>query len=304
MMTVRNKEESDIKITCTIHASPISTVEWYKNGERLMVKGNVISKRGNRNTLLLTEQLEKTGRYECKATNNLGEASAGLEVTGDGRYILQKFEELERTQETGNKVKEFVSTEDVEVIENVYNSDSVDDDQNIKGDMESNVAENIEIVPHIVLDSTEDVKEDDLGEASAGLEVTGDGSYILQKIEEIEHTQENGNKVKEFDSTEDVKVIENVYNSDAVDDDQNIKEDMESNVAEHIVIVPHIEGPVSESLNSDNDDKIPDVTTSESSTESHKPSKSEKLMDTSNSIKLSVQLYLFLLQSVICTLWL
>jgi len=304
MMTVRNKEESDIKITCTIHASPIPTVEWYKNGERLMVKDNVISKRGNRHTLLLTEKLDKTGRYECKATNDLGEASAGLEVTGDGSYILQKFEELERTQETGNKVKEFVSTEDVKVIENVYNSDSVDDDQNIKGDMESNVAENIEIVPHIVLDSTEDVKEDDLGEASAALEVTGDDSNILQKFEEIEHTQENGNKVKEFDSTEDVKVIENVYNSDAVDDDQNIKGDMESNVAEHIVIVPHIEGPVSESLNSDNDDKIPDVTTSESSTESHKPSKSEKLMDTSNSIKLSGQLYLFLLQSVICTLWL
>jgi len=150
MMTVRNKEESDIKITCTIHASPLPTIEWYKNSDLLMVKDNVISKRGNRHTLLLTGRQDRRGSYKCKATNVLGEASAVLEVTGDKSYILPKFEERERTQETGIKLDYLHSTEDIKVIEYVPNINLVDDVPNAQSDTESIEKENIALATHLV----------------------------------------------------------------------------------------------------------------------------------------------------------
>ena len=43
----------EVEITCTIHASPPAEVEWYRNGQLLDPRQVVISRRGNRHTLML-----------------------------------------------------------------------------------------------------------------------------------------------------------------------------------------------------------------------------------------------------------
>jgi len=80
---IQNKEENEVEITCTVHASPVAKVTWFKDGKLLEPKNNVISRRGNRHTLLLPGIIEgdKNGSYECRAKNSLGEASASTDVS-------------------------------------------------------------------------------------------------------------------------------------------------------------------------------------------------------------------------------
>jgi len=82
-MLISNKEGNEVEITCTVHASPSATVEWFRDGTRLEPKENVISKRGNRHTLFLSGivKVDQIGNYECKAKNRFGEATASTEVS-------------------------------------------------------------------------------------------------------------------------------------------------------------------------------------------------------------------------------
>eukprot|EP00092_Neocalanus_flemingeri_P008763 GFUD01009436.1.p1 GENE.GFUD01009436.1~~GFUD01009436.1.p1 ORF type:complete len:618 (+),score=134.10 GFUD01009436.1:101-1954(+) len=80
---IHNKEENEVEITCTVHASPSAKVDWFKDGTLLEPKENVITKRGNRHTLLLPGIVkgDQRGTYECRAKNALGEAAASTEVS-------------------------------------------------------------------------------------------------------------------------------------------------------------------------------------------------------------------------------
>jgi len=80
---IHNKEENEVEITCTVHASPAAKVDWFKDGTLLVPKENVITRRGNRHTLLLPGIVkgDQSGSYECRAKNALGEAAALTEVS-------------------------------------------------------------------------------------------------------------------------------------------------------------------------------------------------------------------------------
>eukprot|EP00090_Calanus_glacialis_P003066 TRINITY_DN12217_c0_g1_i1.p1 TRINITY_DN12217_c0_g1~~TRINITY_DN12217_c0_g1_i1.p1 ORF type:complete len:608 (-),score=110.53 TRINITY_DN12217_c0_g1_i1:469-2292(-) len=82
-LLIQNKDENEVKIICTVHASPAAKVDWFKDGEFLEPKNNVITKRGNRHTLLLPGIVkgDQIGSYECRAKNALGEATASTEVS-------------------------------------------------------------------------------------------------------------------------------------------------------------------------------------------------------------------------------
>lgn len=73
-----------MEVTCTVHAAPLATVEWYMNGQLLEPETSVISKQGNRHTLYITGIGNKHthGKYMCRAVNALGEASKVTEVSG------------------------------------------------------------------------------------------------------------------------------------------------------------------------------------------------------------------------------
>ena len=81
---IHSRDGDEVEITCTIHASPLAEVEWYKNGHLLDPASNVITKRGNRHSLLLQNigQSNTHGKYECRALNEFGEAMALTEVSG------------------------------------------------------------------------------------------------------------------------------------------------------------------------------------------------------------------------------
>jgi len=81
---IHSRDGDEVEITCTIHASPLATVEWYKNGQLLDPKNNVITKRGNRHSLLLQKigETNTHGKYQCRAINQFGEAMALTEVSG------------------------------------------------------------------------------------------------------------------------------------------------------------------------------------------------------------------------------
>jgi len=79
---IQTKDENEVEIVCTVHASPAAKVEWFKDGDLLPPKENVITRRGNKHILLLPGIIkgDKIGLYECRAKNALGEASASTEV--------------------------------------------------------------------------------------------------------------------------------------------------------------------------------------------------------------------------------
>jgi len=81
---IHSRDGDEVEITCTIHASPLAEVEWYKNGQLLEPQNNVITKRGNRHSLLLQKigETDTHGKYQCRAVNQFGEAMALTEVSG------------------------------------------------------------------------------------------------------------------------------------------------------------------------------------------------------------------------------
>jgi len=81
---IHSRDGDEVEITCTIHASPLAEVEWYKNGQLLDPKYNVISNIKNRHSLLLQKigETDTHGKYQCRAYNQFGEAMALTEVSG------------------------------------------------------------------------------------------------------------------------------------------------------------------------------------------------------------------------------
>ena len=88
-MKVQNNDETEVRLICTVHASPLATVDWYKDGQIMVLKDNVISKRGNRHTLLLIGIREDdiNSDFQCRARNDIGEATAVWEVPFDATDI-------------------------------------------------------------------------------------------------------------------------------------------------------------------------------------------------------------------------
>ena len=74
VMKVQNNDETEVRLICTVHASPLATVEI------MVLKDNVISKRGNRHTLLLIviSEDDRNSNFECRARNGIGEARGSI----------------------------------------------------------------------------------------------------------------------------------------------------------------------------------------------------------------------------------
>jgi len=81
---IHSRDGDEVEVVCIVHSSPASTVEWYRNGQLLDPKTSVITKRGNRHSLLIQKigDVEIHGKYDCRAMNEFGEAMATTEVSG------------------------------------------------------------------------------------------------------------------------------------------------------------------------------------------------------------------------------
>ena len=88
---IHTREDDETEVICTVHSSPKSKVEWFKNGKLLKKNQGIVSQRGNRHVLLLPGIRESTfGVYACRATNKYGEDEKSTEVSGKGWYIDMK----------------------------------------------------------------------------------------------------------------------------------------------------------------------------------------------------------------------
>jgi len=114
---IHSRDGDEVEITCTIHASPLAEVEWYKNGELLDPKDNVITKRGNRHSLLLQKigETDTHGKYQCRALNEFGEAMALTEVSG--KAAPANFKSLPMSKSLTSYKLEWVVTSSSEVSE-------------------------------------------------------------------------------------------------------------------------------------------------------------------------------------------
>lgn len=89
---IHTHEGAEVEVTCTVHAAPLATVEWYMNGRLLDPQHNVISARGNRHTLYITGigSALTHGKYMCRAVNALGEAAKTTVVSGRAKSVMFK----------------------------------------------------------------------------------------------------------------------------------------------------------------------------------------------------------------------
>jgi len=78
--------DEEQEIACIVDSYPEAELVWMKNGEIIdeSKTGIVFSRKGNRHALLI-EAINKdsVGRYECKATNKLGESITTVDISGD-----------------------------------------------------------------------------------------------------------------------------------------------------------------------------------------------------------------------------
>ena len=51
---IHSKDGDEVEVVCIVHASPVGTVEWYRNGQLLDQHTSITTVRGNRHSLLLT----------------------------------------------------------------------------------------------------------------------------------------------------------------------------------------------------------------------------------------------------------
>ena len=56
---IHSRDGDEVEVVCIVHSSPASTVEWYRNGQLLDPQTSVITKRGNRHSLLI-QKIGKT----------------------------------------------------------------------------------------------------------------------------------------------------------------------------------------------------------------------------------------------------
>jgi len=275
MMTVLNKENTETKITCTIHASPLATVEWYKDGHLLVMKDNVITKRGNRHTLLLTgiREEDRKGSFECRARNDLGEASKVIAVTTEDSDATHEFEEHDRTQDIQNKKKIHIDKED-------WKDDEKEGSSLLATDLE---------------DSQSDPKV-----SSAETQVS-------------DNTKESDKKILEFSKSETKKeyhedMADHSNNRQEQEESQTGEEgssllatDLEDFASDPKAEHSSAESKLSDDIN-DSVEKIPKISKSETKEESHEVTKPEKLRDTSAGISHTSNFYLSLILSIIYTL--
>jgi len=268
VMMVENKDETEVRMICTVHASPIAMVEWYKDGQLMVVKNNVISKRGNRHTLLLTSITEevKTAKFECRARNDIGETSAVLETP-------------------------FGATEDMEISpENkIFIPKSVDKVITI-------LKENLEVSEDAVLD----LEEHDRTQNSQ------DTIKILlpQKTDEIDVEKENvrseeseaADKINKdlSDPDQNTQVI-----SEVIEDDSSLS----ATNLDDLAADANADSFEAENINKATE--MPKVAKGEENAKSQEVANPEKLRDvpeSSSSVQFLENFYLYLILLVICTL--
>eukprot|EP00090_Calanus_glacialis_P024545 TRINITY_DN3816_c0_g1_i1.p1 TRINITY_DN3816_c0_g1~~TRINITY_DN3816_c0_g1_i1.p1 ORF type:complete len:511 (-),score=71.37 TRINITY_DN3816_c0_g1_i1:374-1906(-) len=123
---IHSRDGDEVEITCTIHASPLADVEWYKNGQLLDLKNNVITKRGNRHSLLLQKigETDTHGKYQCRAVNQFGEAMALTEVSGKAAPANFKSLPMGQGLTTYNLEWVVTSSSDVSEFKVEYREDS------------------------------------------------------------------------------------------------------------------------------------------------------------------------------------
>jgi len=123
---IHSRDGDEVEITCTIHASPLAEVEWYKNGQLLDPKKNVITKRGNRHSLLLQKigETDTHGKYQCRAVNQFGEAMALTEVSGKAAPANFKSLPMGKALTTYNIEWVVTSSSDVSEFKVEYKEDS------------------------------------------------------------------------------------------------------------------------------------------------------------------------------------
>eukprot|EP00092_Neocalanus_flemingeri_P046809 GFUD01052832.1.p1 GENE.GFUD01052832.1~~GFUD01052832.1.p1 ORF type:complete len:591 (+),score=173.42 GFUD01052832.1:70-1842(+) len=325
MMTVRNKEETEIQITCKVHASPLATVEWYRDGHLLEIKDNVITKRGNRHTLLLTgiKKKDRRGKYECRARNDMGELSAVIDITDEDSDAATKLEEHVHNEDSQHKMKVHLDQEsgkkhekadDIHLNNNEMEESSVVIDAT---DEDSDLAIIVDQEDGKVHEKADNIhsNNNEIEESSAVKDATEEDSNVAIKIEEHDRTGDIQSKPKIHVDKEIVKIdnkSENVrLNAQATDDAVNslfskdlddLSHDAHSEVANNRS--DHVSDPIAESASaethvSDSDESVPNIFKIETKKESQEVSKPEKLRDTSSSISNAGDLYLCLAFSVI-----
>merc|ERR1719483_1994743 len=116
---IHTRDGEEVEITCIVHASPVAAVEWYKNGQILSENDKIITKRGNRHTLLLQRigEVDTHGKYQCRALNMYGEDMALTEVSGKAAPANFKSAPYVRGTEPTQYKLEWVVTSSSEVTD-------------------------------------------------------------------------------------------------------------------------------------------------------------------------------------------
>ena len=111
--------DEEQEIACRVDSYPEAELVWMKNGEIIDESntGIVFSRKENRHALLI-EAINKdaVGRYECKATNKVGESVKTVDISGDAAPAVvqsnhigdhQKMFTLKWTAESESKIDTF-----------------------------------------------------------------------------------------------------------------------------------------------------------------------------------------------------
>jgi hypothetical protein len=306
VMMVQNQGEAELRLICTVHASPIATVEWYKDGQLMGVKDNVISKRGNRHTLLImgATKDDVTEKFECKAHNALGKASAVLEMpfdaednrlpvfkedTSEKKDIKEKsLEKLETAvQETSvNKKVTASNIEEQDRTQDLQDKKKIPFEQNIDGiDSEKENAEDADKKQHNESDQFQNREEGSgFSNEDDNLPATNLDAVGEDKAEEQNTSQP---KVEKEDKSLEKGTQEKVDPVDAVGEDI---------VEEHNTSQPTVEKGV-KSLENDKQEKV-----DPGSLKVSNPEKLQDIPDNSSSVKYLGDFYFYLILPVIYTL--
>eukprot|EP00092_Neocalanus_flemingeri_P026540 GFUD01028763.1.p1 GENE.GFUD01028763.1~~GFUD01028763.1.p1 ORF type:complete len:561 (+),score=175.33 GFUD01028763.1:86-1768(+) len=286
MMTVRNKEETETQITCKVHASPLATVEWYRDGHLLEMKDNVITKRGNRHTLLLTgiRKEDRRGSYECRAWNDIGESSAIIDLTDEDSDAATKLEESDHTGDIQNKIKHEVEINDEKSEDVILNNNDMGESPAVIDDTEedSNIASNLE-------------EHERTGDSQSKIKI-----HIDKEVGKIDEKSENVQL--DVPATDDTVII-SLVSEDLEDHYHDTQKESQlseeaktlqtNNLGDHVSDSIEVGGSA-ETHASDSDEKLPNNYDIETKNESPEASKPEKLRDTSASISHAGDLYLCL----------
>eukprot|EP00092_Neocalanus_flemingeri_P005204 GFUD01005597.1.p1 GENE.GFUD01005597.1~~GFUD01005597.1.p1 ORF type:complete len:128 (+),score=33.89 GFUD01005597.1:781-1164(+) len=110
-------------LMCSITASPLATVEWYKDGQMIEVEEDVTTGeeqvthrlhlkemgqgyRNDNETWVLDQ--DRLGLYECRARNMMGEASLAMEIIRSCDLDGHPLDEQVRCFKRVNKIEKLV----------------------------------------------------------------------------------------------------------------------------------------------------------------------------------------------------